>query len=50
MVVDTNRANRDGTCHCALTILFGFAGGLVATVVAKKSDMEESNPGHPYSE
>lgn len=37
MIVDGNRANRDGIVHCALTILFGCVGGLAARRLARNA-------------
>lgn len=40
MLVDGNQANRDGIGHCALTILFGLAGGLVSRALAGRPTTE----------
>jgi hypothetical protein len=36
MFLQNREANRDGICHCALTVLIALAGGVVATAVARR--------------
>lgn len=35
MIMQMHQANRDGICHCALTILAAVAGGFAARIVAR---------------
>ena len=41
MILQIHRANRDGVCHSALTVLFAFVGGLISRIVARRPSTDQ---------